>query len=102
MRKVYNIESDPEDEVLNADEDSGEMTPDEVEAVSQSMSGIQQNKLSSALECIISKFGLDDSFSVMGYKDGGNRVDVSVANSDFELTVRIRDCDKLGIHDNWR
>lgn len=58
---------------------------------------VHTDKLNKALKVVHDKFGLD-GYSVMSFKDGGSKVDVSVTNGDFDLKITIRDCENEGIY----
>ena len=58
---------------------------------------VHTDKLNRALKVVHDKFNLE-GYSVMGFKDNGNKVDISVTNGDFDLTIRIRDCEAEGIY----
>lgn len=78
------------------------LTADETEALkeqedAEAANTVHTDKLNRALKVVHDKFNLD-GYSVMSFKDQGNKVEVSVANGDFDLTIKIKDCEAEGIY----
>ena len=78
------------------------LNTDEETALSEQVSAEAENtvhtdKLNRALKVVHDRFNLD-GYNVMSFKDQGNKVEVSVTNGDFDLTIKIRDCENEGIY----
>ena len=57
---------------------------------------IRAEKLDRVLKVVHDTFNLD-GYSVMSFKDNGNKAEVSVTNGDFDITIKIRDCEAHNI-----
>lgn len=54
-----------------------------------------------ALELVSSKFNLDDSYTMIAFKDGAVMCQVTLANEDFEVSVKIRDKEEsMGLNED--
>lgn len=92
---VDNTSTEVQEEVnanINDDEVAAISKQEEVEADNT----VHTDKLNKALKVVHDKFNLD-GYSVMSFKDAGNKVNVSVSNGEFDLTICVRDCEAYGI-----
>lgn len=59
---------------------------------------VSTEKMEKAVELIQDTFNLSDKgYVVNAFTDGGVKLKLSLANSDFELSVTIRDSEKYGL-----
>lgn len=60
--------------------------------------GISSDRINHAVNVLEDRFNLTgENYSVTGFKDKGNTCIVSLSNSDFDLTVTIKDTIKYDI-----
>jgi len=50
-----------------------------------------------ALELVADKFNLGGDYVMISFADAGVKCSVTMRNMDFEVTVKIRDTEKLGL-----
>lgn len=59
--------------------------------------GASTKKLEKTVALISGKFNLDDSYAITNFKDGGNKLDLTLENKDFVLSVKVKDPDRHGL-----
>ncbi len=57
---------------------------------------IHTDKLEKALKVVQDRFNLDE-FNILGFKDSGNKIELSLSNSDFEIAIKVKDCEAYSI-----
>lgn len=59
--------------------------------------GASSEKLNLLLGLVSSKFGLDDTYAVCKYTDKGKVMDISLENSEFVVSVTVKDSERHGL-----
>lgn len=78
------------------------MTPDEIEAIQEDEQNRFDNsasvqRLQLATRIVSEKFGLDDRYSVTKFNDKGKVVDLALENSEFIVSVTIKNSEAQGM-----
>jgi hypothetical protein len=89
-----------EQEVDNQEEEV--LTPDEVEAIQEDEkrrieASANMERLQLATRIVSETFHLGDDYSVVSFNDKGKVVAVSLANSDFNIAVTIKNSEAHGM-----
>ena len=92
----YDPESVDENPYLNEDEIESLSAQAELEEAKSKEISIK--KMESVVECVQREFHLSDgNYVVNAFADKGNKSQISLSNSDFDIVVTIKDNEKFGI-----
>lgn len=90
------VEEGEESPYLNADE--AKALSEQVEADEEKSKEISIKKMEAVVACVQNEFNLSDGdYVVNAFADKGNKSQISLSNSDFDITITIKDNEKFGI-----
>ena len=96
VKEAPAIEVDEENPYLNADE--AKALAEQVESEEEKSKEISIKKMEAVVACVQNEFNLSDGdYVVNAFADKGNKSQISLSNSDFDITITIKDNEKFGI-----
>lgn len=83
----------------NVQEENPNINEAEKESIAEqeNVSVASTEKLRLANELLAHQFNIDDTFHVTQVKDTGKSMTLGFANGDYEVTVKIKDTEEMGI-----
>lgn len=89
---------------LKKKKDFGAMNKPEVESAKKSdeeaVNSATAERMNLLLGLVSKKFNLDDTFSVCKFNDKGKVMDIALENTDFVVSIQVKDSDKHGLSVN--
>ena len=98
-KKAVEAPVESEETVENSVETVENITAEEKDAIQKDteVSVASTAKLELANQLLAKVFNIDDSFQVTSVKDGGNHMTIGFANIDYEVTIKIKNCEEIGL-----